>query len=82
MENSEFQRDHLLPSIGITSPRPITIAELETGELVQYDLCDTNKKLDKSYASNFEYLGKGNIYSVGGVLQPDSVDELFFFKKK
>ncbi len=46
----------------------ITIALLENGEKIPYDLCNTKKGAPKHY-DGFKYIGSGLIYSVEGILK-------------
>ena len=57
------------------------IAELESGERVEYDYClSEDNKFDGDYV---DYLGKGRILSIGGVVQHDKNPEtLCFWREK
>lgn len=59
--------------------KPITEALID-GEIVPYDNAD--ETYDASLHVNFEYLGKGRVYSVNGIIQKSSNNEYHFWKTK
>ena len=64
--------------------KTVCVAKLESGELVSYDLAHDASKLDDLYLVNFlasgryEYLGRGVIWTVDGVLQNDTRVDAFW----
>jgi len=64
--------------MGILDRKDITIAKLDDGRLIQYDLASKTKKIDSTYSDNFDYAGYGVIHSVNNVEQNDSRKYHFF----
>lgn len=52
---------------------------LINGEVINYDACSPADKRDpkKIYPENFQFIGKGTIYSIGGTLQKS--DRAYYF---
>jgi len=59
----------------------ITTCKLLTGEIVEYDLCDSEEENE-----GFELIGRGIIWKVDGVIQGYNIkresDLKYFFKRK
>lgn len=55
----------------MTKREGVSIAKLENGRLVVYDICDKNKEELEAFVPNLilEYLGRGTIYSINGKVQ-------------
>jgi|SaaInlStandDraft_4_1057021.scaffolds.fasta_scaffold277747_1 hypothetical protein len=55
------------------------------GKEVEYDLCSEHESAPHHMGIDIdkvEYLGKGRVYSVGGVIQSEEQDVTFFWKLK
>ena len=56
----------------------VTVAELNNGKLVEYDLCHSEYK---DYGCRFSYIGAGVVYSVNGAYQNGSKSVKHFWVK-
>jgi hypothetical protein len=53
---------------------------LEDGRIVAYDVCSRDKQAFSGLF--YRLLGKGTIYAINGVRQPDSTPKWFWVKKE
>jgi len=65
------------PMLSATNKEAVRIAKLESGKLVEYDYCVSEEEIFRK--PNTEFVGRGQIVSVDGVLQYISDDEVLCF---